>query len=350
MVCRSWYAASRYHLFSAVEVSNLEGKEFHHLLRNSSLSGVTITPYLQELSFHLRAGDTETWYTGLVSALPEYVPLRTLRIFCHGVHLPEATRQKLSTTFRSITSLALFESTLRRRSLASDVAFICSFQDLETILFYGHHRHEMNIPQEIALPERVHTLKLDLPGPGTESFMRWLLSHDTHIPLVSALHVFRITDDSNPALQGYLKACKNKLTDLMLFLYQCRTDPADFDFSEHTSLRNIYLNFNGTSTTRTAHEVLSSVRSCHLENMLLRISVYELVELEDWIPLDELLESMSPSMKVTVAIDEYGEYQDDLRRRFPRCDAAGQLDIVRVGKPNIATKYVEEVYDRMKEF
>ncbi|KAL0565681.1 hypothetical protein V5O48_016341 [Marasmius crinis-equi] len=350
MVSKSWYSASRYHLFSAVEVSQVEGKGFYDLLHTSRLLGVTVTSYIQELSFHLKAGDTEGWLADLSSVLPEYVPLRTLRIFCHGVHLSEEIKQMFTATFRSITHLALFESTLRRRSLADDVKFICSFQNLESILFYGHHRHDMDIPLDFQLPSRVRTLKLDLPGPGTEAFIQWLLTHENGIPLVPVLHVFRITNDTNPALQAYLRACKHELQDLMLFLYQYRADLADFDFSEHTALKNLYLNFNGTSTTRTAHEVLSTLRSCDLENLIMRISVYELIEIEDWAPVDSLLASVCPAARVTVAVDEHGEYQDRMRARLPSCDQRGQLDVVRAGTPSIANDYVEEVYERMKAF
>ena len=122
---------------------------------------------------------------------------------------------------------------------------------------------------------------------------------------------------------------------------------ADFDFTGYTALKNIYLNFNGTSTTRVAPELLSTV-SCEVENIILRISSYELYDVGDWVQLDELLASLSPSLKVTVAIDEHGEYEEDIKTRLARCDIQGQLDIVHAGKQNITTKYVEEVYGRMK--
>jgi len=297
MVCKSWYPASRYHLFSAVEISNNEGKGFHYLLQNSRLSGVTITPYLQELSFHLRAGDTETWLADLVSALPEYVPLRTLRVFCHGFHLPEEVQQKLATTFRSITSLALFESTLRRRSLANDVAFICSFKNVENILFYGHHRHEMHIPQNITLPSRVQTLKLDLPGPGTESVMRWLLSHEQRIPLVSALHVFRTTDDHNPALRAYLKACRNKLTDVMLFLYQCRTDPGEHPHSRCSDIpplictRKLFSGFRFHRIYSVEEHLLELQRDVHYSRGT-RVTIYRVLRSGEYYPSNKLLRTL----------------------------------------------------------
>ncbi|KAF9266634.1 hypothetical protein L218DRAFT_80360 [Marasmius fiardii PR-910] len=271
-------------------------------------------------------------------------------IFCHGVELPQEVRHKLSTTFRSITSFSLFESTLLKRSLTDDIEFVCSFKELTTILFYGHHRHEMKIDSDVELPANVHTLKLDLPSAANEAVFRWLLSHH-RIPAVSTLRIFRVTDDTNPALQAYLQACKGNLTDLMLFLYQCRTDP-EFDFSQHTSLKNIYLNLNGTTTTHSAQEILSTTRLSSLENIILRISVYELAEVENWAMLDELLTSelFPKSMKVTIVIDEHGTYEDKMKERLTRCVTSGQLDIVYAGVPSIASSYVDEVYSRMKNF
>ncbi|ESK89036.1 hypothetical protein Moror_13117 [Moniliophthora roreri MCA 2997] len=350
LVCRAWYGASRYHLFTVVELSNFRTKNFPALLcsTNPSLT-ITIIPFLQELSLHLLPDSPDTWLKTLVSALPEYIPLRTLRIFCHGVQLSADVRQRFTTTFRSITSLALFESTLFRRSLAADVQFICSFPDLETVLFYGHHRHDLHIDSNaVILPKSVRALKLDLPSLATEALMNWLLAHE-HIPVPSVMRVFRVTENSVPAFRKYLQACRNRLEDLMLFLYQWKTDPSDFDLSQHGSLKSIYLNCNGSSTLKTVHAILlsASQSKATIENVLLRVGSYELAESDDWVALNSLLTSLGGSCKTTVVMDDNGTYETEVRNRLPGCK---RLDVVRASMPSLASQYTSEVYDRMKQF
>lgn len=197
--------------------------------------------------------------------------LRTLRVFRHGVDLSDFALAALHQNFPAITSLSFFETTVQRRSLRKDMEWVCGFENLEDLLFYGHHRANkkrvadiQNLSTEvdssdwaslaqsfsdtfdlnkavntdgittIRLPQSVRSLRLDLPGSALEAVMEWLLSHadkenkekDTNrreakgVPHVSSLHLFRVTNDEVPSLRAYLRECADTLENILLFLYQ----------------------------------------------------------------------------------------------------------------------------------
>ncbi|KIK63117.1 hypothetical protein GYMLUDRAFT_57858 [Collybiopsis luxurians FD-317 M1] len=292
---------------SAINPKSSAGSFVRMVLTPSS----TLAPFLQELSLVLRPATLSSWATivrgkdvsasawldELLALLPatsaaatsvetKHNPfhLRTLRIFRHGVDLSPFALTALQQNFSSITTLAFFETTLQKRSLKKDIEWVCGFENLEDLLFYGHHRGErkidatgghggegmtiaevdagmpwgwsppghsfdlndaVNIEGEttIRLPQRIRRLRLDLPGPALEAVMQWLLAHappslkdkdgqerqgcvfstGRKFPSVSALHIFRVMEDEAPMLRAYLRACKDTLEDLMLFLYQRTT-------------------------------------------------------------------------------------------------------------------------------
>ncbi|KAJ4477143.1 hypothetical protein J3R30DRAFT_3703390 [Lentinula aciculospora] len=236
----------------------------------------TVAPFLQELSLVLRplsssystptkpAAPPNAWLDDLLSLLPgtevmsppsyngilasapkvsvqkKPLHLRTLRIFRHGVDLSPFSRVALHQAFAgTVTTLALFETTLQQRSLKRDIEWVCGFEKLEDLLFYGHHRGEKTKtrrgagaaseggigdagdmddeefdtteaespwgwthPQHehkptfdlndaphvvdgegrttIRLPRSVRRLRLDLPGPALDAVMRWLLAHGSN--------------------------------------------------------------------------------------------------------------------------------------------------------------------------
>ncbi|KAJ3830178.1 hypothetical protein F5880DRAFT_1516574 [Lentinula raphanica] len=154
------------------------------------------------------------------SPTQNHLRLRTLRIFRHGVDLSPFARRALHQNFaNTVTTLAFFETTLQKRSLKSDMEWVCGFPKLEDILFYGHHHGETLVSENrdtgnsttndnlviaapslwgkahpesrfdldealdaqgaivIRLPHTVRRLRLDLPGSALEEIMRWLLAH-----------------------------------------------------------------------------------------------------------------------------------------------------------------------------
>ncbi|KAJ3815585.1 hypothetical protein F5876DRAFT_71944 [Lentinula aff. lateritia] len=219
----------------------------------------TVAPFLQELCLVLRpsfslysvppksAVPANAWLDELLALLPATTVsstgtsqahrqnpfhIRTLRIFRHGVDLSPFSRLALHQNFaHTVKTLALFETTLQERSLQRDMEWVCGFENLEDLLFYGHHRGErrgrrtavrernegegiirdieepgtterespwgwghseegrifdLNEAPEvidaqggakIRLPLSIRRLRLDLPGPALEAVMRWLLAH-----------------------------------------------------------------------------------------------------------------------------------------------------------------------------
>ncbi|ESK89037.1 hypothetical protein Moror_13118 [Moniliophthora roreri MCA 2997] len=346
LVCRAWYPASRHHLFSAYNISTTTAKK----LLSSPSEYVRVAPFFRELELHLEV-DTQ-WWDDFLAVLPDYVPLRTLWIFCHGIRVSETTREKLTNTFRNITYLALIETTSLRRSLSQDVAWICSFPDLEKVYISGDHYKDMDIdPYQICLPKRVQELKLNTPSPATEALMRWLLLHN-RVPTVSSLLLFRVTDDNVPNLKVYLHECRDVLKDLMLFLYQGPSNAGVFDLSQHAALQNIYLSSNGSSSIRTLRDILSTSTGLgQMQNVLLRVSSFELAELYDWASLDKVFSAHTAHfIEVTLVMDEDGRYESELAMRLPMCARRRQLHFVNAGVHSAASTYVEDVYSCARRF
>ncbi|KAK7044243.1 hypothetical protein VNI00_007965 [Paramarasmius palmivorus] len=343
LVCRAWYPASRHHLFAVVNISPRSIATFSDLLLQAPSGWFSIVPILRELSLHLH--DDALWLGTLSGLFPECTSLRSLKIFFRGGQLTEEVRQTLSTTFHTITYLALLETTPQRRSLSRDVEWICTFPHLRKVLISGDYYKDLDISPYARLPSGVQELKLDLPSPATQAFVQWLLHHTT-IPTVSSLLLFRVVDDDVSILKEYLAECRNVLKNLMLFLYQCRDRAGDFDLSQHVVLNSIYLSSNGSSSVRTIRDILSTSASLiEMQDVLLRISSFELADLYDWASLDRVFTShRSSSAKITIVMDEDGRYESDLATRLPMCAKRKQLHFVRAGVHSAASSYVEEVF------
>ncbi|KAF9266647.1 hypothetical protein L218DRAFT_956418 [Marasmius fiardii PR-910] len=333
LVCRAWYATSRYHLFSAVQLLEAKKTErFTELLQyKTSRPSPNITPFLRNLTLRISADGL--WIHSLLSVLPDYIPLEFLSVICVEQHLTDDIKKKFTGTFRSITNLALYETTSLSKSLSRDVEFICAFPELKTVLLSGDHYRDTAIDfRGLRLPSRVQELKLDLASSATEALMEWLLAHET-VPTMTALHLARVTDDRVPALQQYIQFCKHSLEELRLFLYQRRTDPADFDLSHHIALKSIHLSASGPDSIRTIRDILScSVTSENLSNhpkhIILRISTFELSNVYDWASMDKLLSSnKSLSPMITVVMDKAG-YEATMMARLAVCASHKQLKIV----------------------
>ncbi|KAJ8074748.1 hypothetical protein PM082_019073 [Marasmius tenuissimus] len=181
--------------------------------------------------------------------------------------------------------------------------------------------------------------------------MGWLLAHEPVVPTVSGLHLFRVTDNTVPALGEYIQRCRDSLEDLMLLLYQRRTNAADLDLSQHVGLRSVYLSASGSESIRTISDILTpliagEMKSTLARHIVLRISTFEADNVYDWAILDRVLSSNggSPPPKITVVMDQDGEYESKLRNRLSVCAARKQLSFVRHGAAgNAGFGYVEEV-------
>ncbi|KAJ3837725.1 hypothetical protein F5878DRAFT_661848 [Lentinula raphanica] len=298
------------------------------------------------------------------SPTQNHLRLRTLRIFRHGVDLSPFARRALHQNFaNTVTTLAFFETTLQKRSLKSDMEWVCGFPKLEDILFYGHHHGETLVSENrdtgnsttndnlviaapslwgkahpesrfdldealdaqgaivIRLPHTVRRLRLDLPGSALEEIMRWLLAHgsgsetrkmsstndkddegEKHfgIPRISALHLFRVMHTDLPALREYLRVCQNSLEDLMMFLYQSKTNLDDLDLSSHTAMRSVFLASNGSKPMKVLYEILLTLSMSpsfsQMRKIYLHIHQWQLVSTEDaWDSLDGLLQTLLES-------------------------------------------------------
>ncbi|KAK1219409.1 hypothetical protein PQX77_017881 [Marasmius sp. AFHP31] len=353
LVCRAWYASTRYHLFPVVKLSTVKKASwFTNLLEyRPSEPSLHIAPFLRHLTLNI--SPDSLWLPGFVGALPEYIPLVTLNVFCRGYHLTPEIRTKFAQTFKSITSLELHETTALAKSLARDVEFICAFTELKRVFLSGdHYRDTMIDIGRARLPSRVEKLEIDLASSATESLMGWLLAHEPVVPRVSGLHLFRVTDNTVPVLGEYIQRCRDSLEDLMLLLYQRRTNAADFDLSQHAGLRSVYLSASGSESIRTISDILTpliagEMKSTLARHIVLRISTFEADNVYDWAVLDKVLSSNggSPPPKITVVMDQDGEYESKLRSRLSVCAAQKQLSFARYGAGNAAFGYVGEGSD-----
>ncbi|KAJ3988899.1 hypothetical protein F5890DRAFT_214323 [Lentinula detonsa] len=424
----------------------------------------TVAPFLQELSLIVRplsfyssptTRSADAWLDELLALLPATrtisfpsqalsspaprtssplqspFHLRTLRIFRHGTDLSPFSRLALHQNFaNTVTKLALFETTLQKRSLKRDMEWVCGFEKLEDLLFYGHHRGEQWIRRDgatgdtdnrdlpwgrthpeltfdlnddldavdaqgrttIRLPQSIRRLRLDLPGSALEAVMRWLLAHafgyglsqanssnevqknlgvgnfqakeNEGIPCVSTLHIFRVMQNEAPALRAYLRACKDTLEDLMMFLYQSSTNRDDFDLSTQTVLRSLYLASNGSRPMKVLHDILSTLSTqpslIQQHKIYLQIPRWQLASDSDaWDSLDTilnaLLESSIPTSNsrkwhVSAIVDGHhndrnGSGEDDrlaldkLRERLPLSTSFIWPSLSSASCPNKAGKF-----------
>ncbi len=118
----------------------------------------------------------------------------------------------------------------------------------------------------------------------------------------------------------------------------------DFDLSEHTALRTVFLGSNGSRPVQVMRDILCSVRSVQLEEILLQVPPWQLED-EAWQSLDELLCS-SPVAVLAVASDS-GECDSKIKSKLPACASRGTLQVTRQSSKTVS-RYVNEVYGRMK--
>ncbi|KAF5377365.1 hypothetical protein D9757_008015 [Collybiopsis confluens] len=374
----------------------------------------SLAPFLQELSLVLRPvslsawativqgkeGSQSAWLDELLTLLPATSTtepkqnpfrLRTLRIFRHGVGLSEFAMTALHQNFSSVTTLALFETTLQPRSMKVDIGWSPDAgegggngvpESNERGSPWGGGRpgqtFDLNEAVDaegittIRLPRGVRRLRLDLPGPALEAFMRWLLAHTPDengaqdnnalrggvpdVPSISTLHIFRVMEDGATMLRAYLRACKNTLEDLMLFLYQRTTDRDDFDFSEHSALRTLFLASNGAKPMQVLYDILSTTGLSSLQRVLLQIPPWQLgAEDDSWEALDKYLAETNTGMEVSVVSDGRGTVYEEnvvtLKTRFPLSveSMKDKLTVVKSRDQVVAT-YLDEVYGKMRTF
>ncbi|KAK0235852.1 hypothetical protein EDD85DRAFT_953725 [Armillaria nabsnona] len=342
LVSKQWFASSRYHLFSTIELSSKDSKTFSKLLESPLC---TITPYLNEISFHVQDG--ASWILDLLSKGFHFGTVMTLNIFCYGVDLKNPLRDAISSHFSSITYLRVFAATMACRSLVPDVHFICSFPHLENVLLYGHHQSGFHIDSAVRLPPNIRALKLDLPSPALDGVMQWLLAHEK-LPIVSSLHIFRVQAEHCAALEQYTQACQNTLQDLMILLHKrSAEEEVNFDLRPNTNLNSIFLSANGPDAINAAGAVLSSLSSPYLREVILRVPYVHLRQ-EGWGGLDAMLASRMQSVACTVVTDDSRNYGPELRKRLPTLSASGALQVVAQSRSKIAAYYLNEVYSRFK--
>ncbi|EEB96677.1 hypothetical protein MPER_04148 [Moniliophthora perniciosa FA553] len=88
-----------------------------------------------------------------------------------------------------------------------------------------------------------------------------------------------------------------------------------------------------------------------MQNVLLRVSSFELAELYDWASLDKVFSVHSAnSIKVTLVMDEDGRYESELPRRLPMCAKRKQLHFVNAGVHSAASTYVKDVHNCVRRF
>ncbi|KAK0500522.1 hypothetical protein EDD18DRAFT_1150376 [Armillaria luteobubalina] len=342
LVSKQWFASSRYHLFSTIELSSENSDAFSRLLESSLC---TIAPYLNEISFHVQ--DDASWILNLLAKGFHFRTVKTLNIFCNGVDLENPLRDAVSSHFSSITYLRVFAATMTWRSLAPDVHFICSFPRLENVLLYGHHQSGFHINSAVQLPPNIRALKLDLPSPALDGVMQWLLAHEK-LPIVSSLHIFRVQAEHCSALEQYTQACQSTLEDLMILLHKrSAEEEVNFDLRPNTNLNSIFLSANGPDAIHAAGAVLSSLSSPCLRDVILRVPYVHLRQ-EGWGGLDAMLASRVQSVACTVVTDDSRNYGHELRKRLPTLNASGALQVVAQSHSKVADYYLNEVYSRFK--
>lgn len=127
----------------------------------------------------------------------------------------------------------------------------------------------------------------------------------------------------------------------------------DFDFSKHTALRTLFLASHGLRPMYDLHEIVSSVRSCHMEKLLLQFPHWQLANDNDaWGALDALLSTLKSDLIVSAVVDKarIGDtYSNDkLKARLPLSVASLKANFTTVKQSDrLVGGYVDEVYGRM---
>lgn len=143
---------------------------------------------------------------------------------------------------------------------------------------------------------------------------------------------------------------------LIIFLTLCAKMfvlTEDFDFSEHTALRTLFVASHGFKPMHDLYEIVSSVRSCQMKKLLLQFPHWQLGNDSDaWEALDTLLSTSNSDLTVSGVIDEarIGDtYSNDkLKARLPLSIGTLKANFTIVKRSDkLVRSYVDEVYGRM---
>lgn len=215
LVCKQWIPSSRYHLFTAVELSNVNLEAFSDLLvaHQSTFAPFVVTVRLMLLSVDI----LEAIFPRFAHRLPA---VRTLII---ASHLSLTICDLLNTVFPHLTSLELNFSNMGG---PHTVNFVSAFPVLENLSITGVEglkpRLSVAHARSKRLPGTLRALSFTCTFFAGEHMLIWLLAHDdTTLPPISSLHIFGI-EASSPLVERCLEAMHGCVRNLSLHYHRSR--------------------------------------------------------------------------------------------------------------------------------
>ncbi|KAF9046928.1 hypothetical protein BDZ89DRAFT_1127377 [Hymenopellis radicata] len=343
LVCKQWLWTSRHHLFSAIDVSAANVGILKTLIQSSAC---TLRPAIQMLSFHVSENDS--WVRIFCTNFAPFLSITSLAVFLYGADMSQPTLSILPTAFPHVKHFDVFSTTPSRTLFRKQVATVCTFNSLQTIVLHGDHFGSSPIDVSLRIPSHVQSLKLDLSPSALIIFVRWLLLHSP-MPSIATLHVFNVNDECFRTVSQFMRACSKTLTDLSLGLQRPYLARFTVELGPTIPLlRRFCYCTNTMDAVLNMANMISAMCPAPLEQLTLRVPI-ECMRQKGWVELQASLNAVKAS-EIIMVVDDHPNYEVALRKKLSHSNLSGTLFVISHTSSGIAFGYSEETFALFKRF
>ncbi|KAF9554807.1 hypothetical protein CPC08DRAFT_162566 [Agrocybe pediades] len=320
LVAKEWVPSTRYHLFSNVEISHENAREFIDLLESPQC---TFAAAVKGLAINFVPG-AQRWFSELSRCLFDNGQVHITSIRVQGTtNTNTVIRQEvfnaLQTYFNDIRTLEFGPVIID--SFAQFSTFLCSFPALETLSCSSIFKVNDQSPdtQFRAPLRRVH-----LESPSMIVVLEFLLKHGV-LPSIITLSLSYITRRSYNTLSQYLAIRNDCLENLTITLNVNFSGASmeDFmgavDLSSLHVLRDLQITTNPSMTPNQAYELLARISSVHLRQLEISVGLVQGIARLDIFLASERFASLK---KIRIVGSDWA----NIRQALPRCDMKNMLE------------------------
>ncbi|KAJ7735089.1 hypothetical protein DFH07DRAFT_114424 [Mycena maculata] len=308
LICRSWLASARYHIFQGNPISIRPGnvQTFIQLIAHP-LS--TLPPYIQSLellSLNSPEGSFDSQWLDPIIGILANLPCVT-EILIENIHwgrMNPSTKSALLTGFRALTHLELWAAQFD--SVSHLLQLVCSKPLLQILSFddLGWEDPSFETPANSSqcVPGTLHSLRLS--NCYKRDILDWLTSHVT-IPPIHHIQLGSVYPEDTHSIGRFLKRLGSDLLTLQLEFSSLDAggDAEDFcsqvDLAHNSALRTVILDkfihysvYQFSSAVGWIPELISRIPS--LREVSFGIAIRDVEELHpqedpiDWDALDDI--------------------------------------------------------------
>ncbi|KAJ6532743.1 hypothetical protein DFH09DRAFT_1182140 [Mycena vulgaris] len=239
LVCKSWLASSRYHIFNAIPVSLRPGNA-QAFIRLATHPLSTFRPYIHSLallSSNLPGGSFDSeWLDSIISILAGLPCVTGLLI--QNIHwglMNPATKSAFLAGFHGLTHLELCAAQFD--SVSHLVQLVCSKPHLEILGFddLAWDDPSFDIPATTSqcVPGALHSLRLS--NCYKRDILDWLVSH-SELPPINHIQLGSVYPEDTPSIGRFLKRLGSDLLSLQLEFSSLDAGGDAEDFCSHVDL------------------------------------------------------------------------------------------------------------------